>query len=44
MTSVAVSTAQREMSADQDIKVELPGELRKWLVDDWDLVTKQKQV
>lgn len=37
-------SATREMSADQDIKVELPGELRKWLVDDWDLVTKQKQL
>ena len=35
---------QREPSPDREVRVEIPPELRKWLVDDWDFVTKQKQV
>ena len=40
-----VFVAQRETSPQlPEVKIVLPEELKKWLVDDWDFVTRQKQV
>ena len=35
---------QREPSPEQDVKIEIPEGLKKWLIDDWDFITRQKQV
>lgn len=35
---------QREPSPEQDAQIQIPEALKKWLMDDWDFVTRQKQV